>query len=111
MTERKYKTNNNEFYHSKEWRRLRKQALDRDHRLCQVCLRKGKLTFATTVHHIKPIRAFKGQKLELDNLLTVCPACHNSLHREKPMDLRKKNRQLKNYTNSVKTFRPNPDNF
>lgn len=111
MADHKYGTYNDEFYHSQEWQALRRQALERDRHLCQICLRKGKLTFANTVHHIKPIRAFKGRKLELDNLLTVCPSCHNKIHREKPMAKKKKIQKIKNYTNSVKVFRPNRDIF
>ena len=53
---RRYKTNNDAFYRSKEWRVLRVQALERDNYLCVECKKRGIITPADTVHHIKPLR-------------------------------------------------------
>lgn len=105
----RYETNNNTFYHSQAWRRLRRQALERDKHLCQICLQHNELTFADTVHHIKPIRSNDSEKLSLENLVTVCRKCHNELHREKPMTLKKKKRRLNSYTNLVKIFTNNKE--
>ncbi|WP_232317039.1 HNH endonuclease signature motif containing protein [Paenibacillus sp. D9] len=55
----------------------------RDHYLCQICLRKEKLTSANTVHHIKPLETHPELALETDNLESICPACHNKEHTEK----------------------------
>lgn len=111
MDKYKYDTNNNAFYHSQAWRKLRRQALERDKHLCQVCLQHNELTFADTVHHIKPIRQSEAEKLSLNNLISVCRKCHNELHREKPMTLKKKKRRLNNYTNLVKRFTNNRETW
>ena len=104
---RRYDSYNDDFYHSHEWKEVRRQALDRDNHLCQICLSHNKYTFANTVHHIKPIRANKAESLRLDNLMTVCASCHNKLHQEKAKNRRQKNRYLKSYTKGIKKIRPN----
>lgn len=74
------------FYHSSEWRRLRRQALERDHYLCQACLRKHKIKRATEVHHIKSVRACPDLRLTLSNLESLCWDCHEQTkqHGAKP---------------------------
>lgn len=64
------------FYHTGSWRRLRVLALQRDHYLCQNCLRQKRVTIATEVHHIKPIADFPELALTLDNLESLCWDCH-----------------------------------
>ena len=53
------------FYHSKAWKLARKQALARDHYLCQECLRQGIVRTANTVHHIVPIKDDFNKRLNL----------------------------------------------
>ena len=80
---------NDPFYTSAAWRAVREQALLRDHYICQKCLKKaemGKLFTphpATMVHHIKPRQLFPELELELDNLGSLCDACHNEEHPER----------------------------
>ena len=93
---RRYETNNNEFYHSKEWRILRVRALQRDNYLCQECLKNGVITPASTVHHIKPLRIDSDEALKLENLETVCPKCHNRLHPERGQALKRKKANIRN---------------
>lgn len=57
--------------------------LTRDHYLCQTCLRKGKLSIANTVHHIKPLEDYPELALDEENLESICPSCHNKEHPEK----------------------------
>lgn len=64
------------FYHSKAWRKLRKLALQRDHFLCQHCLREGKTRRATEVHHIVEVEVNPDLALCLDNLTSLCWNCH-----------------------------------
>lgn len=71
------------FYKSKEWKKCREVVLIRDHYLCQVCLRKGVLTPANTVHHIEHLEEAPDRALEADNLESVFAPCHNQLHPEK----------------------------
>lgn len=64
------------FYHWPTWRRLRLLALQRDHYLCQACMRRKKITPATEVHHIQPITNRPELALCLDNLESLCWDCH-----------------------------------
>lgn len=64
------------FYQKAAWRRLRRQALERDHYLCQECLRHRRFTKATEVHHKKPVEKYPELALELDNLESLCWTCH-----------------------------------
>lgn len=65
------------FYHSKEWDRLRRQAMMRDHGLCQECLLDKRITVADVVDHIKPIKLYWHLRLVLSNLRSLCHLCHN----------------------------------
>lgn len=64
------------FYRSRAWRSVRLVALQRDHYLCQNCLRKKRFTRATEVHHIRPLEDFPELGLEVSNLLSLCWRCH-----------------------------------
>ena len=83
------KKESNPFYHRKEWKRLRKIALERDQGMCQDCM--DRLTDgygfhprrATTVHHLIPIEERPDLALCLENLRSLCEACHNRRHPEK----------------------------
>jgi 5-methylcytosine-specific restriction enzyme A len=68
------------FYKSKEWRSLRKVALQRDHYECQSCKRKGKYRKGQNVHHMKELKEHPALALTLDNLETLCIPCHNEEH-------------------------------
>lgn len=68
------------FYNSKEWRLLSRTKLQDCGYKCEAGLDGcGKL--AVEVHHIKPIKTDEGwnARLEWDNLMGVCIACHNIL--------------------------------
>ena len=79
----KYQHEHDEFYHSRAWQELRLAALERDHWLCQSCLKAGKIRPASTVHHKRAVRDFPGLALDPSNLITLCPSCHNKMHDEK----------------------------
>jgi len=64
-----------EFYISHEWRSLRRNFLI-DHPFCEECRRNGKLTKATVVDHIVPIKQ-GGTTLDENNLQALCAACHS----------------------------------
>jgi len=65
-----------EFYKSKEWQILRQQALIKDKGLCQDCLEKKKISMATEVDHIIPVKVRWDLRLNLDNLRSLCHRCH-----------------------------------
>jgi len=61
------------------WSRIRKLVRSRDQFTCQVCGCKEKARPHHDVHHIVPFRNFTNPQLanQLDNLITLCPACHH----------------------------------
>ena len=72
------------FYNSKDWKILSRTKLQScgykcEARVADECKRKQQL--AVEVHHIKPIKTKEGWdlRLEWDNLMGVCMACHNIL--------------------------------
>lgn len=77
------------FYHTAAWKRIRQAALMRDGGMCQACmerLRAGtgfRPRRATMVHHVIPISERPDLALELDNLRSLCAACHAAEHPEK----------------------------
>ena len=86
---------NEPFYTSAAWRAVREQALLRDQYICQKCLKKaemGKLFTphpATMVHHIVPRSLRPDMELDLDNLVSLCDACHNREHPERGFKVRR----------------------
>lgn len=72
-----------EFLSSGPWKSMRPRILRRDKYLCQNCLRYGKRTQATTVHHIMHYDEHPELALEPSNLVSLCAACHNKRHPEK----------------------------
>lgn len=77
------------FYKSKAWRQLRLAALQRDHYLCVDCMaanQRGEMIRprpATVVHHVLPVEQRLDLALDIDNLVSLCDACHNKRHPEK----------------------------
>lgn len=68
------------FYKSWAWKKCREIALIRDDYLCQKCIKQGRLTAANTVHHIIHLKDDPQKALDIDNLTSVCPTCHERLH-------------------------------
>lgn len=65
-----------EFYHSREWKHLRQNYLI-EHPFCMECRKNGKLTKASVVDHIVPIRQ-GGPALDENNLQALCSSCHGA---------------------------------
>lgn len=89
-----------EFYNSKQWRKLRKEVLKEYKGECQMCKAKGFYTKANTVHHVQYVKKhprlalsktyiFQGK--EYKNLIPLCHDCHEDIHgyrqkeKEKPL--------------------------
>ena len=62
------------FYRSTAWKKMRANYII-EHPFCVECQRYGKLTKATVVDHIIPIR-MGGPQLEESNLQSLCAPCH-----------------------------------
>ncbi|MFI3211264.1 MAG: HNH endonuclease [Peptostreptococcaceae bacterium] len=79
----------NKFYKSAEWRKLRLEVLKEDHNECQWCKKVGKITKATTVHHMQFVdkhpdlalsKHYYYQNKEYKNLISLCSDCHYQAH-------------------------------
>ena len=72
------------FYHSGPWKRARREALKRDHGLCQHCLARGDAVIAVMVHHIVELTPANigdpAVATDLDNLVSLCDTCHKIAH-------------------------------
>lgn len=66
--------------YNNEWRKVR-NAYFNDHPLCEDCEKRGRTTPAREIHHIIPIEN-GGGRLDVDNLISLCSACHHLRHRE-----------------------------
>lgn len=70
-------------YNDDRWRKERDTFL-KEHPLCTDCLAKGKVTPATSIHHIKS--PFKNGEInwtllyDWDNLISLCHECHGERH-------------------------------
>lgn len=74
-------------YNDPRWRPLREQVMARDGGLCQECLKQGRLTPATQVHHLVspfivglPPSDFEFYAWNMDNLEAICHECHAAIH-------------------------------
>jgi len=79
----RYRTDKKEqaFYRSSEWLKIRMLALNRDHGLCQHCLKDGIIKVADMVHHKIEVKNNWSLRLVLDNLISLCNSCHNKVPR------------------------------
>lgn len=75
-----------ERYHSGAWKKIRAAKLNRDP-LCEECMKAGRYTKATLVHHRLPLS--EGGDHRNENLESLCAACHNRIH----LEMRNANRQ------------------
>ena len=84
-----------EIYNSREWKELRIQKL-RANPLCEQCIKDGEaigihggyIRSATCVHHVVPIETartkdeMKRLAFDVNNLRSLCFACHARIHKE-----------------------------
>ena len=68
------------FYHSKAWKQARQPQLTREP-LCEVCLGNGLVSVANTVHHIDDVKEHWNERLNEDNLQSVCKSCHEKIYK------------------------------
>ena len=71
-------SNKNKKY-GREWKRIRDRYV-REHPVCELCLKEGKLTPTTEVHHIKFVEDGGGN--EASNLLALCHSHHEWIHKK-----------------------------
>lgn len=72
---------------SKTWKAIRLRYLQK-HVLCERCLKEGRTTLATQVHHVIPVSRGKDATdkrrlaYSVDNLQALCEECHRRTHEE-----------------------------
>lgn len=72
-------TRADKFRRTKAWQKTREQVLERDYHMCRVCFEGRYGTFPLgklQVHHIVPLAEDYRRRLELGNLITLCPLHH-----------------------------------
>ena len=68
------------------WKKMRNTYMS-EHPICEECLKRGKVTPAEDIHHIRS--PFKGNEVNYDllygyeNLMAVCKQCHQKIHNAK----------------------------
>ena len=94
------------FYHSKEWKRIRMDALTRDGGMCQDCMEKFRAGLirkprrAVMVHHIIPRKERPDLELVMDNLRSLCARCHEEHHPERRAKPKRKTEESRAGTGS-----------
>lgn len=72
----------NKFRWSRKWANKRESIKKRDNYLCQVCKINGRYTYDNLeVHHIIPIAEDYEQRLDDENLITLCQEHHEKAER------------------------------
>ena len=82
------------FYNTKKWKEKRLKILRRDKYICVECKRYGKITEATTFHHIYPYELYPELRLNTNNLISLCEKCHNEMHNRNNHTITKKGKEL-----------------
>ena len=78
--DKNYHEKYNSFYCSNEWILLRNQKFCDADGLCELCKKNGIIKQGKEVHHIVPIQKDWSKRLEYENLILLCPDCHNAIH-------------------------------
>lgn len=67
----------------------------RDGYMCQECKRYGKMREGKNVHHVFPVEHYPEYAYKSWNLITLCIACHNSMHDKDTHELSRKGEMLR----------------
>ncbi|WP_339326461.1 HNH endonuclease [Clostridium perfringens] len=70
------------FYTSTEWKTVRLKIKARDNGLCLLCLDNNLITPMNTVHHITELKEDWNERFNRENLICICEACHQKIHKE-----------------------------
>lgn len=72
----KRNSQNRRFRATSAWRKKSASIRLRDKNLCLVCLNQGRYVPGESVHHIVSLKEDFNKRLDDDNLITLCNACH-----------------------------------
>lgn len=70
------KAEQNQFYHTKQWKDMREIVLNHDYHLCQYCKALGIVKEGNVIDHVLPVERFPDHMKDLKNLVTCCQDCH-----------------------------------
>lgn len=70
------KAEQNQFYHTKQWKDMREIVLNHDYHLCQYCKALGIVKEGNVIDHVLPVERFPDHMKDLKNLVTCCRDCH-----------------------------------
>ena len=62
------------------WQKVRNIKANQDP-LCEICLKQGMVKPLDVVHHIKPVETHPELRLVMSNLMSLCTACHEEIHK------------------------------
>ena len=62
--------------YGRAWKRIRDRYVEA-HPLCEECMKQGRMTQATEVHHILPLS--RGGTHDEANLMALCTPCHSAI--------------------------------
>ena len=77
------------WYQSPEWRKLRREVLKRQGKICRFCSREG-----AVVDHIKPHDGDLKMFFNYNNLQVLCSSCHSGVKRQVDQSYRREKREL-----------------
>ena len=66
-------------YNDPTYKKFRLDVLKRDKFTCQMCKKRGKKT-RLNVHHIMKWSSAASLRFDVDNGITLCKKCHDSVH-------------------------------
>lgn len=65
------------FRSTSAWQKKREEIKERDYYLCRICLYNKKINrLNLQVHHIVSLEEDYNKRLDSNNLITLCPKCH-----------------------------------
>lgn len=79
--EKTVKGQNDDFYNSTKWRKLRLEKLEEYGAVCQRCLIKYGIIVSKKLegHHVKPRSKYPELELEPENIVIICKTCNAEL--------------------------------
>lgn len=102
--------NNDSWYQSPRWRRLRERVLRRDEYLDREARRYGVVREAEVVHHIFPRDEYPEYQWEAWNLISLSRQTHNEMHDRDSDELSEKGKDLLRRT-CVRIGKPVPEKY
>lgn len=73
--------NSGERGYDARWQKVRAIKLAQDP-LCEQHIKRGQVVAATMVHHIQPVETHPELRLVMDNLMSLCNACHEEIEKK-----------------------------